>query len=286
MGRPDHARARRGARLAVRLILLSLAVLFALGGPLPFWLRRVFPSLSPLSMIASAVSQRGAYAGIFWLAPPLVVLLLAFFKGRLFCRWICPAGTLFSLLSPRQPVARLCRRRWGGLFFWTILGGSLAGLPILLFLEPQPMLQRDLAWFGRALSLPAMIPGLVFPLFLALGAIQPMVWCTHFCPAGHCFDFLRNLRQSPAVAFNRDRRELLAGLFIGVPAAYAAARFPGVGSSAKPPVLPPGARDSGVFGAACHRCYACVDSCPTGVLRASFRPDRPLISWFQPEMQP
>ncbi|MGD9874634.1 MAG: 4Fe-4S dicluster domain-containing protein [Kiritimatiellia bacterium] len=287
MIRLSHLKPRAAIRLAVRLILLALAVLFAFGGPLPFWLKRIFPSLSPLSLIAAALAQRGWYAGLFWIVPPLVVLLMALLKGRMFCNWICPAGTLFHLVSPRKRIAQINHRRWSGYIFWIIIFSSLAGFPLLFILEPQPVLQRDLLWTGRGLNSLALIPGLIFPLFLVLGIFQPMIWCTHFCPAGHCFDFFRNLRKSPTEAFSKERRELLAGLCIGLPAAYAAAHLPDIGKKTQwLPALPPGAHDADQFGAICHRCYACVDSCPTGILRAGFRPDRPLVSWFQPEMNP
>lgn len=148
------------------------------------------------------------------------------------------------------------------------------------------MTQRSLAWIGKLPTAAAVVPGLLFPFFLILGVLQPMIWCTHFCPAGHFFDVMRRIRRSPQQALDRERRELLTGLGIGLPVALLAARLPGVAAKSVPPLLPPGAHDAKAFGTLCHRCYACVNACPTGILRAGFHPERPLSGWFQPEMNP
>ncbi len=68
----------------VRVLLLAAAAAFALGGPLPVWLAKVFPALSPLTILSSLYARRAWYVGLMWTAPPLVLIALAFWKGRLF----------------------------------------------------------------------------------------------------------------------------------------------------------------------------------------------------------
>ena len=83
---------------AVRLLLLAAALGLAAGGPVPVLLVRVVPGLSPLVTAMSSIAQRRWYLGLYWFAPPLAVLLLAVWKGRLFCRWICRSTPLLPAL--------------------------------------------------------------------------------------------------------------------------------------------------------------------------------------------
>ena len=83
-------------RWVIRLMLLAAAVFLMLGGPLPAALdasitdaaRRLLPGLSPLMAVSETLSQRTWYLGIFWWGPPAVVLAMAIWRGRWFCRWI------------------------------------------------------------------------------------------------------------------------------------------------------------------------------------------------------
>ncbi|MDD2237866.1 MAG: 4Fe-4S binding protein [Kiritimatiellae bacterium] len=277
---------QRSINITVRLLLLALAALFALGGPVPFIFARLFPSLSPLTLLSEWIAQRQPAIAAFWAIPPLTFLMLACTRGRFFCRWICPAGTVFYLASPRRLNMRLLHLRINGILFWAILASSALGLPVLLFLEPLPMIQRNLVWLHGPLTLYALIPGVLFPLFILLGLFQPMIWCAHCCPTGYLFDLCRSLSRDITRTVNQERRNFLTGVFLGLPLAALAARWPKRPSIRNIPLLPPGARPSPEFGAVCHRCYACVSACPTGILRVDLHADQPLIEWFQPQMDP
>jgi ferredoxin-type protein NapF len=245
------------ARWIVRLLLLAAALFFIIGGPLPIWMERAVPALSPLALIAESIAQRTWYLGLFWLIPPLAVLLLAMFKGRFFCQWICPLGTLYSLPQKISLKKRILPFRLNAFVFWTVLSSSAVGIPLLLFLDPLSTVSRLGAWHSAA----AWIPGLLIPLFLVLSLFQPQVWCTHLCPLGYSFDLL-NLKNTRKF-FRRDRRQFLAGCGIG---AGAAAILPMIGKSEeKKSILPPGANDQ--FAETCTRCYACVSACPTGIIK-------------------
>lgn len=259
----------KGLRFGVRLLLLAAALFFIIGGPLPVWMERIVPALSPLTLLSESVAQRVWYIGLFWALPPLAVLLLAVFKGRFFCQWLCPLGTLYSLpqkISLRKKVLPI---RLNALIFWIILTSSIFGLPALLFLDPLSTVSRLGAWT-------AWIPGLLVPAFLLLSFLQPQVWCTHLCPLGYFFD-LSNLKNTPRV-FNRDRRQFLAGIGIG---GAAAAILPTIGKSEPgKSVLPPGATEQ--FAETCTRCYACISACPAGIIRV--KADGGLRELHMPEL--
>jgi ferredoxin len=279
----------KGLKLIVRLLILAAALFFVIGGPLPVWMERIVPALSPLTLLAESVAQRTWYAGLFWALPPLAVLALAVWKGRFFCQWLCPLGTLYSLpnmlkksecggtaASPSAgieadapPKKKILPVRLNAAVFWIIVSAALCGLPALLFLDPLSTFSRLGAWS-------AWIPGLLVPLFLLLSFFQPQVWCTHLCPLGYGFDLV-NLKTVRPV-FNRDRRQFIAGLGIGIPAALILPRFGK--KPAKPSVLPPGATEA--FADTCTRCYACVSACPTKIIRV--KSGGGLSELFMPEL--
>ena len=280
----------KALRTAVRLLLLAAALFFAIGGPLPVWMERIVPSLSPLTLITESIAQRVWYAGLFWALPPLAVLALAVWKGRFFCQWLCPLGTLYSLpgkiRKPKHggasasmpadgeaavpPKKKILPVRLNALVFWIVISAALCGLPALLFLDPLSTFSRLGAWS-------AWIPGLLIPIFLLLSLFQPQVWCTHLCPLGYCFDLV-NLKTGRPV-FNRDRRQFIAGLGIGIPAALLLPKL--VKGKAKPSILPPGATEQ--FAGICTRCYACISACPVKIIRV--KAGGGLTELFMPELR-
>jgi len=281
-------RHKKTLQWSIRLVLLGAAVVFALGGPIPFWLARVFPSLSPLAAVSSSLAQRTWYLGLFWFAPPLLVLALAVWKGRLFCRWICPAGTLFALSAKLSLKKRILTVRVNGAVFWTIIFASVIGVPLFLILDPLAAFSRLTPLTRGMFSAAWLVPGLILPLFLVLGFIQPMIWCTHVCPLGYFLELCRRARERRPPArggVGRTRREVLAGLLVGIPLAAALRRFSLVRKSyAKAPILPPGAKNQEVFASVCSRCYACVGVCPTRVIQVRWPTDRAIGQFFQPEL--
>jgi formate hydrogenlyase subunit 6/NADH:ubiquinone oxidoreductase subunit I len=296
-------RRKRLLQWIVRLTLLALAIATAgigwfpssVGKTLPAWIARIFPSMSPLMAFGGAMGGRRWTLGFLWAFPGIFLLGVALFRGRFFCRWICPAGTIYNLPRRLSAKKHLLRHRLSGHLFWAIVGSSLAGAPILFFFDP-------LSTFGRiavpapftslmikgAYSAVLWIPAFLIPLFLLLGCFQPLIWCTHFCPLGYTFELALLFRQHQHKALNRTRREILGGLAIGVPFALLMRRFgvPRASTTSKPryPVLPPGARDPGTFSVLCARCYTCVNVCPTKVLRVPSPTDRKVGEWFQPEL--
>ena len=273
----------------VRLGLLSAAVLLALGGPLPAALAGVFPGLSPLVLASGTLAEMSWYRGLFWGGPAIAVLMMAVWRGRFFCRWICPAGTLYAVTGKAGARKRLISFKLNGILFWTILFGAVAGLPLLVFLDPLSSFGRVTPFLKGLGSAAAVIPGVILPAFIVLGLIQPLVWCTHFCPLGYFFDLVNARRKRPLITRPETRRNIVMRLAIGVPLALIARRFPflrksSAGSATAYPILPPGADTPEKFAARCSRCYACVDACPTKVIRVRAPVNRKLSQFFQPEL--
>lgn len=289
-------------RWAVRLLLLALALALPWGAPLPavlakVWpgdaspspavLARALPALSPLVAFMSSLAQQSWYLGLFWAAPPALLLLLGFWKGRLFCRWICPAGTVYSIPARWSRRKHILRIRLNAYIFWIIVFASLVGAPLALFLDPLSTFSRIGPLLTGTYTIASLIPALLVPLVLVLGVIQPMIWCAYICPLGYLFELCHRIpRRGPKESFSRSRRQILTGLFVGLPVAGLARKLLFARSAYKnAPILPPGAGDLETFASACVRCYACVDVCPSKVIRVGFHLDRAVGQLFQPEME-
>lgn len=293
-------RARTIIRWAVRLLLLAVALALPWAARLPdllakIWpdlgpptvLARVLPGLSPLVVFMSSLAQQSWYLGLFWAAPAVLLLLLGFWKGRFFCRWICPAGTVYSIPARLSAKKNFLKVRLNAYLFWIIVFASLVGAPLALFLDPLSTFSRIGPLLTGTYTIASLILGLLVPLILVLGLIQPMIWCAYVCPLGYLFELCHRIpRRGPKQSFNLSRRHIVTGLFVGLPLGSMAREFLFAKTAYKTaPILPPGAKDMDTFASACVRCYACVDVCPSKVIRVGFHLDRALGQLFQPEME-
>lgn len=274
------------ARWAIRLAFLAAAAVLAFGGVGPTWLARVVPSLSPLAVFSTAMAHRGWYVGVFWLAGPVLMLLLAIWRGRFFCCWICPVGTLVSAASKLSLKKPVLRRHINASLFWIVIVSSLVGLPLLLVFDPLATFQRVGPWVQGLYFGASLVPGLILPALLILCAVQPLVWCTHICPLGYGLGLMQRLRRDkPRTTFLRTRRHLLIGLAVGIPAGLLGKMWLRKNPAAeKTPILPPGVKDAEDFAGTCIRCYACVSACPTRIIRPAGVANRTLGQWFQAEV--
>ena len=273
-------------RLLVRIFALAAAVCLAIGGPLPVWSARIVPGLSPLVVLADSVTQRGWYTGLFWALPPCVVLAAAVARGRWFCRWLCPAGTVYTAVSRVGLRRPFCHWRLNGYIFWAIVWAALAGAPLYLFLDPLSTFGRMAPWARGIHTAAALVPGLILPVFALLSLVQPMVWCTHFCPLGYLVERAQWRRRPLRELVDRERRQFLAGLAVGLLPAVLLRRvgWAATAGASRGAVLPPGALAPADFAAVCTRCYACVKVCPTRILRVSWPPWSQPLAYFQPAM--
>lgn len=292
-------------RSAVRLFFLLAAVLCLFGGPLPEWILRligkedmivppsllpawcvkIVPSVSPLFPFQSTLVKQRWFLDYVWLIPPLALIALAIFKGRFFCRWCCPLGTLFSIPSNFGGRYGRLDFRPNGILFWASLFSAGAGFSLFLFLDPLSTFSRLGTPLNGVVTVSTLFMTLVFFIFFILSFIQPMVWCSHWCPLGYFLGLAHKPKLGYPRKFDRARRDILIGLGIGVPAGYYLRKF-GVnnGENNPFPVLPPGAVEPEQYSSACVRCYACVNVCPSHILQPELPTNGKIGSWFQPQM--
>ncbi len=253
----------------VRLFLLSSAIFLAVIGPGPVWLARLIPSFSPLAVVAASIAGRTWVPGLVWCVAPFAILILALLKGRFFCRHICPAGTLYTLAAKTGIRKSLFPWRINGILFWSILLGAIAGVPFFLPMDPLATFNAAFTPATISQGIAVWVGGGILPLFMILGAFQPMIWCSRFCPLGYAMDLLGRFRRAmPAANADPIRRDILIAAGIGLPLSVIAKHFSHPGK--KPtsiPVLPPGAESMDRLSNTCTRCYLCVQKCPSKVIR-------------------
>ncbi len=295
---------KKAARWIVKIFFLLLSFSLLMAGPLPEWLLKLaqpgkgfikevillpvwlvkwVPGISPLSFLSSLEAHKGERLVFLWLFPALVLLLIFVHKGRFFCRWICPLGTVYEATCLKNMKTHILKKRISGYLFWGIIFSSLVGFPIFLSLDPLSTFTRANLLCEGTITLASIIPGLVFPVFIILGIFQPMIWCAKVCPLGHMVDFFTRSDEKYTDKFKRERREIITGITLSIPAFFLLRKNP-FASRKEFPILPPGAGDKETFSALCSRCYACVNVCPTRILAVDFPKDADMGRWFEPEM--
>ncbi len=292
---------------SARLLMLACSIFLILSGPLPQWMLefalpsdefianreflpawglRIMPHASPLAFFNAVIAQRLWFAEIAWSFGASALVVLAIFKGRFFCDWICPVGTMYRLASLKSLNKNILKVRIAGYIFWTMLFSSLAGFPLLLAFDPLSKFSRLGIMFKLSFTIGASIPAMILLVFLALSFIQPMIWCSHVCPLGYFFSIIKLKGSSIKHRFSRNRREIITGIIAGLAAAFVLPRISARDKNEEFPVLPPGAGSISEFSTLCIRCYACVNACPTGILNVPLPQNANIAEWFLPDMNP
>jgi formate hydrogenlyase subunit 6/NADH:ubiquinone oxidoreductase subunit I len=291
-------------RWSARIFFLIVSILLIMAGPLPVWMLKIFqptagfirefillptwmakliPALSPLSFLSSLEAHQGGRLTVLWILPPAILAAAAIFKGRFFCRWICPLGTVYSAACTKNFKKHVFKKKLSGYLFWGIIFSSAIGFPLFLLLDPLSTFSRINLVFSGSLTLASVIPGIVFPIFLIAGIIQPLSWCSHFCPLGHMVDLIHKTDVRYSERFRGERREIMTALLFSIPLAMFVKKNPLVKDEGHP-LLPPGAGNKNTFSSLCTRCYACVNVCPTKILAVGFPDNADVGRWFVPEM--
>lgn len=136
-------RAVQGVALAAFLVLF----VWSRRGGWPPSLVNVPMRLDPLAMLAHALSSRTLLVGS---TLALLVLLLTLVRGRMWCGWLCPLGTLLDLFSLSSWRGRKgappdsWRQLKYGLLLTVLLAALLTNLTLMIF-DPLTILFRTLS---------------------------------------------------------------------------------------------------------------------------------------------
>ena len=281
-----RSRRREIARLLTRILFLVIFTGFLLAASLPL-LSRILPQTGAFVLLASFIAEKDISFPGFWLMLPGLFILSGVFGGRFFCRWVCPMGTIFSAASKYSFKKQFFRWNIAGAIFWAGIFSSMLSVPVFLFLDPLSQFTRLGLPLGRIIIPATLIPVSFTLAFLLMHFIQPLIWCSKFCPLGYLAKFLKKEEKPFLAKFVRERRELVGGIVAGLSLALLSKKLNAFRQSKTEkdfPLLPPGAVGTGKFSALCMRCYACVKACPSGILTVKFPNNADVGSWFAPEM--
>ena len=183
-------------RLLVRFVCLIAAVLCLLPISDKDVLLVLVPAISSFVAVSSIVSTR-AIQPIFCLG--IVAGLVALFRHRWFCRWVCPMGLCLDGAShlgrrlKRRPCRAMSIGRW---LFALTLGGAILGYPLFLWCDPLALFSGIFLLGERDRMLAGAVSFLVVMLLLILSVLWPHVWCRGLCPLGAFQDFLYRISRS------------------------------------------------------------------------------------------
>ncbi len=151
---------------------------------------RFFQQISPFVALSSSIAKRSIDVGAVL---ALVVAVVASFKKRWFCLYLCPTGFLLENTSH----IGLRKNRWwakvppiGRYVAVLTIVGSIAGYPVLMWMDPLCIFSSPFA-VNKATN-----PYTVFLVALGLGTLVGatflfgMLWCVRICPLSGLQDML------------------------------------------------------------------------------------------------
>jgi MauM/NapG family ferredoxin protein len=232
--------------------------------------------MSPFVAIASSLATR-TFRTVAMLG--LIVGLIALFRHRWFCGWMCPTGLCMDGASA---LGRRLKRRasqgisWGRWLPALTLGGAVLGWPLFLWLDPLALFAGAFTAAASPRGIAATIPALILAALLIGCVLSPNLWCGRLCPLGALQDLLAQLwrwvrprvdnpaeRTGRTIAGYPVARRTLLGMALGLGGA-AVIRL--VDRTRSRPLRPPGAVDEQTFAGLCTRCGNCLRACPYGII--------------------
>lgn len=258
----------------IRFISTLLAVALAL--PLSWGsLTGLYTWLSPFIMLNSVFTLKS----MVWLNTlGFAVLLISFFQRRWFCRYLCPVGwgcDKVSGINRRKSFSLRQVPDFGGWLALISLTAALAGMPVLILLDPMSIFNGFFSAFSGTFSIKALLLLSGLPVLLAIHLLLPGIWCKRICPLGGLQDEVSNLRNlagrlipksglsDNSRDYNAGRRYFIAS-GIGVISGLA---ISGISFSAPENYFrPPGSVHEDLFNTLCIRCGNCIKSCPTDII--------------------
>jgi NAD-dependent dihydropyrimidine dehydrogenase PreA subunit len=266
--------------------LFSLVIAIALQLPfLHFSINAALPLLSPFVAILTITACHKPDPD-FLLAIPL--LALAIFKGRWFCRYLCPYGTTLYYIQKLSPFSKQAFLKLPGFNKWLILAGIVAAiLCVPFFAAFDPLVIFNSFFAGLFLyteknSAAYLLYTLPFIAIIVFCIAIPNIWCEKICPLGCLQHFAalprkklieqKTISAQPAdkkKSFLFSRRAFLFSMFACIPAIAATIWL----KRKIPPqaIRPPGALEEEKFAIFCIHCGACAEVCPQKIIAPDIR---------------
>ena len=185
-----------------RILIFAVSTAFALGFAADrfptanSWLTR----LSPILGLFGAAAARAWTGWSLLLGVPL--LILSFFKGRIFCWRMCPMGFISELAGKLNPWGKGLIHRtpmFSKVILLVIAVTAACGYPLLIWLDPLCIFNGFFSAFRTPFTVTAAMTGIAFCVVLLISILAPNVWCHRICPLGRlqeCMSILaKNLRE-------------------------------------------------------------------------------------------
>ena len=252
----------------VRLASLAIAVVLALPF-IPGMFNGFYLWTSPYLLLLTAVNGR-VLVPLQFIA--LAVIILALFRHRWYCKWVCPTGALCDLASQRKSKSNLHRvPKLGGYIALTGFVAALIGVPVLAMVDPINILHTFVDAFNHPLKVMLIkMTGLVILLGISLWI--PHVWCLRLCPLGGLQDLLTRikrllLRHKTGNSTLQTDRRLALGALTGLGAGLLLRNL--VKPAQADVIRPPGSLPEDELAVTCLRCGNCSRACPTDIISPS-----------------
>jgi len=261
----------------VRLVCVSAAVLCLWPVHDSDALLALVPALSPFVALASILATQTVLP---MLGLGLLTGLVALFRQRWFCRWVCPLGLCLDGTSclgrylKRAPCQTLPIGRW---LFVLTLGGAILGCPLFLWLDPLSLFSSLFLLTNQQQLCAGAVSLLVLALLLIVSLLWPHTWCRGLCPLGAFQDLLARMSRSVRSLLRPTKglpkhtpwgqpvaRRTLLGLLAG---AASGGIMRVAGRETARPLRPPGAVDESTLKGLCTRCGNCMRSCPYDIIQ-------------------
>ena len=151
---------------------------------------RFFQQISPFVALSSSIAKRSVDAGAVL---ALVVAIVASFKKRWFCLYLCPTGFLLE----NTTHIGLRKNRWWGkvppvgryVAILTIVG-SIAGYPVLMWMDPLCIFSSPFAMDKATNAYSVILVSLGLGMLVGATFLFGMLWCVRICPLSGFQDML------------------------------------------------------------------------------------------------